>query len=106
MGRKIRLRKDTDDETVFWCAGGVGILREEVWVNEKEEVVRYNLAFLLPHLFAADNGRVLGYDNAHGVHECHFMGQVKPVEFHEYSATAMHFYREAEAIRRSYKEKE
>jgi hypothetical protein len=59
MGRKVRLRKDTDDETVFWCAGGVRILREEVWVNEKEEVVRYNLAFLLPHIFAADNGAFL-----------------------------------------------
>lgn len=105
MGRKVRLRKDTDDEAVFWCAGGVGTLREEVWVNEKEEVVRYNLALVLPHIFAADNGRVLGYDNAHGVHECHFMGQVKLVAFNEYSAIAAHFYREAEALRRSYEEK-
>jgi hypothetical protein len=30
MGRTKRRRKDTDYETWFWCAGGVGILREEV----------------------------------------------------------------------------
>jgi hypothetical protein len=66
MGGSRRLHKDTDYETAFWCAGGVGILREEVWVNAREEVVRYNLAFLLPHLFYRDNGRVIGFDNAHG----------------------------------------
>jgi len=106
MGRNIRLRKDTDDEAVFWCAGGAGILREEVWVNAQEEVVRYNLAFLLPHLTRIDNGRILGYDNAHGIHERHFMGQVKPAEFIGYQATARRFYREVEALRSSYKEKQ
>jgi hypothetical protein len=102
MGRKSRLLKDTDDEAHFWCAGGVGILREEVWVDEKEEVVRYNLAFLMPHLTRIDNGRVLGYDNAHGVHERHFMGEVQPIDFVGYSVTATSFYREVEALRRSY----
>ena len=49
-----------------------------------EKVVRYNLAFLLPHLIYPDNGRVLGFDNAHGVHERHFMGTVQEVEFESY----------------------
>lgn len=105
MGRTKRLRKDTDYETGFWCAGGVGILREEVWVGADEEVVRYNLAFLLPHLFYPDNGRVLGFDNAHGVHERHFMGEVRVVEFENYESTANRFYLEVEAIRRSYEGK-
>jgi hypothetical protein len=81
MGRKASLRKITDYESDFWCAGGTGILREEVWVNAKKEVVRYNLAFLLPHLSGLDNGRILGFDNAHGVHERHFMGRVHPARF-------------------------
>lgn len=102
MGSARRLRKDTDYETGFWCAGGAGILREEVWVDAREEVVRYNLAFLLPHLFYRDNGRVLGYDNAHGVHERHFMGKVERTEFTHYSKTSDRFYQEAEAIRRQY----
>ncbi len=41
-------------------------MREAVWFDERDLVVRYNLAFLLPHLLGADNGRVLGFDNAHG----------------------------------------
>ena len=102
MARRGGLLKTTDYETGFWCAGGIGILREEVWVNDKSEVMRYNLAFLMPHLSGIDNGRLLGYDNAHGIHERHFMGRVSPVEFKEYVTTAEHFYREVETIRRSY----
>ena len=102
MGRQTDLRKVADYETRFQCAGGFGILCEEVWVNGGEEVVRYNLAFLLPHRFRRDNGRVLGFDNAHGVHERHSMGEVKAVQFKGYAATARRFFREAEAIRRSY----
>jgi hypothetical protein len=102
MSRRGRLRKGTDYETRFRCAGGIGILREEVWVNEKGDIVRYNLAFLLPHRFSADKGRVLGFDNAHGAHERHYMGEVKPVKFRGYLATAKRFYREAEVLRRSY----
>ena len=102
MGRPRDLRKVTDDEARFRCAGGIGILREEVWVNDEDEVVKYNLAFLLPHLSGVDNGRVLGFDNAHGVHERHFMGEAKPVPFKGYLATAKRFYREVGTIRRSY----
>ncbi len=102
MSGKAALRKDTDYETRFRCAGGIGILREEVWVNGKGEVVRYNLAFLLPHLSRVDKGRVLGFDNAHGIHERHSNGDVRSVQFRGYLATAKRFYREAEAIRRSY----
>jgi hypothetical protein len=58
-------------------------VREEVWVDEGDLVVRYNLAFLLPHRLGADNGRVLGFDNAHGVHERHYMGDVRRVSFHK-----------------------
>ncbi|HET6220014.1 MAG TPA: hypothetical protein VFE27_23510 [Acidobacteriaceae bacterium] len=104
MARRGRPRKKTDDETEFWCAGGVGIVREEVWVDAKDLVVRYNLAFLLPHRFGADNGRVLGFDNAHGVHERHYMGDVSPVLFTHYAATARRFYREVRALRRSYED--
>ena len=31
--------------------------------------------------FAKDNGRILGYDNAHGVHERHYQGSVEVVPF-------------------------
>lgn len=67
--------------------------------------MRYNLAFLLPHCFGVDNGRVLGFDNAHGVHERHFMGEVEEVPYEGYLATSTKFYRDAETIRRSYEDK-
>ena len=102
MGRTSRPRKVTDYETVFRFAGGTGILREELWVDESDKAVRYNLAFIAPHLTRADNGRILGYDNAHGAHERHFMGQAEPAGYEGFPATARRFYREVEAIRRSY----
>jgi len=102
--RQTSLRKITDYETRFRCANGIGILREEVWVDSEHEVVRYNLAFLLPHLFHEDNGRVLGFDNAHGIHERHFKGEVRVVPFSGYLATAKRFYREVEMLRRNYED--
>jgi hypothetical protein len=105
MGRRPRTRKDLDDESIFLCAGSSGILREEVWVDDDGNVVRYNLALILPHLFSKDNGRVLGYDNAHGFHERHFMGEVQVASFNTYRATARRFYREAEALRKRYEDK-
>ena len=105
MKRKASLRKDTDYVTRFRCAQGIGILREEVWVNAKNEVVKCNLAFLLPHVFAGDNGRVLGYDNAHGVHERHNQGSVESARFKDYPSTAARFFREVARIRSSYESK-
>ncbi len=102
--RKSQTRKITDYETRFRCAGGVGILREEVWIDAKDEVVQYNLALILPHLFLQDNGRVLGYDNAHGYHERHFHGTSTKISFPGYPALSRRFYREAEAMRNRYED--
>lgn len=60
---------------------GNGILRREVWMDGKGKVTRYNLAYVNHDVFQGDNGRVLGYDNAHGFHHRHFMGTVQAVEF-------------------------
>jgi hypothetical protein len=57
-----------------------GYLKETVQTL-KGEVVRYALAYINPRLTAVDNGRVLGYDNAHGYHHRHFMGEETEVEF-------------------------
>jgi hypothetical protein len=94
------LRKVIDYKTRFRRAGGIGFLREEVWVDSEEKVVRYNLALIVPHVSSIDNGRILGFDNAHGNHERHYLGEVRTVQFKSYEATANRFYREAESIRR------
>jgi hypothetical protein len=104
MAPRARLIKETDYETRFRCAGGIGILREEVWIDGKGDVARYNLAFLLPHRFGDDDGRVLGYDNAHGFHERHLRGQAGPFQFESYTATARRFFREVQEMRREYED--
>jgi len=60
---------------------GNGTLRREVWVDRRGKVVRYNLAYINHDIFQGDNGRVVGYDNAHGFHHRHFKGRVETIEF-------------------------
>jgi hypothetical protein len=62
-------------------AHGNGILRREIWVDSNGKVTRYNLAYINHEIFQGDNGRVLGYDNAHGFHHRHYMGKVVPIDF-------------------------
>lgn len=73
--------KVSDDSWSLSSKNGNGVLRREVWVNERGAVVRYNLAYINHTIFQGDNGRVVGYDNAHVFHRRHFMGVVELVEF-------------------------
>jgi len=79
-----KLQKAHDESTRLAAKRGNGILRREIWVDAKGKVVRYNLAYINHDIFQGDNGRVLGYDNAHGVHHRHFKGKVEAVEFQRY----------------------
>ena len=58
---------------------GGGVLKEFV---EQEipsgKLRRYALAYINSTIFAGDNGRVIGYDNAHGYPHRHNMGQITP----------------------------
>lgn len=73
--------KQSDETHKISDKRGNGKLRREVWVDAKGRVVRYNLAYINHQLFQGDNGRVIGYDNAHGVHHRHYFGGVSPVDF-------------------------
>lgn len=75
------MRKIYDDTNVLSKKKGNGILRREVWVDEYGKVTRYNLAYINQNEFSADNGRILGYDNAHGYHHRHYYGTVEPIDF-------------------------
>ena len=46
--------------------------------------LEYSLTYINTKLFAKDNGRIIGYDNAHGEHHCHRMGVYKKVEFESF----------------------
>lgn len=73
---------------------GNGFLRREVWVDERGDVTRYNLAFINHSIYAGDNGRVIGYDNGHGYHHRHYQGATEPFEFVSYKDVEERFEQE------------
>ena len=76
---------------------GGGLLSYEVrgyQVRGKTVVTRYNLAYINHSICQVDNGRVLGFDNAHDYHHRHYMGEVATVEFTSYEATLEKFQQE------------
>lgn len=76
---------------------GGGLLSYEVWgyvEKGKTVVTRYNLAYINHAIYQGDNGRVLGFDNAHGCHHRHYMGEIEAVEFVTYEATQERFQQE------------
>lgn len=76
---------------------GGGLLNYEVWgCKEKGKaiVTRYALAYINLAICQMDNGRVLGFDNAHGYHHRHYMGSIEAVEYESYEAIQERFQRE------------
>ena len=81
-------RKIIDETFTISRKRGNGLLRREVWVDRQGHVVRYNLAYINHTIHSGDNGRVVGYDNAHGYHHRHYMGKVEEVEFNGFEAVS------------------
>jgi len=83
---------------------GGGILSYEVCgyqTQGKTIVTRYNLAYINHAIHRGDNGRVLGFDNAHSYHHRHYMSKVEAVEFESYESTLERFQQEWLAIVKS-----
>ena len=94
-----RIAKVVDETTEVRCFIGHGIIREEVWQDADGNVVRYNLAFINHSLCARDNGRVLGYDNRHGEHHRHYMGNFEPFAYTKYRNLVSRFLTEVCKLR-------
>ncbi len=96
--RKVAPLQERVDETFYLSKKrGGGVLKEEVWY-EGAVVVKYSLAYINEAICAGDNGRVLGYDNGHGVHHRHFMGNVEKVKFTSYTDLARRFQAEVQQM--------
>jgi len=70
---------------VFYPKGRKGglIVRIQVDYSREGKLLRYSLSLIdLSH--SSENGRVLGYDNAHGQHHRHRCGRVDLLEFESY----------------------
>ena len=81
------------------------MLRRENWVERRGRVVRYNLAYINHLIYAGDDGRVLGYDSAHGGHHRHYKGKVATVGFESFEQIEARFQKEwnrlAKEVRRA-----
>jgi len=93
-------KKIYDDRHTIAKRRGNGELRREVWVDKSGRVTRYNLAYINHDVHQGDNGRVVGYDNAHGFHHRHYFGQVEPVEFVNFDDIEERFARDWTALQR------
>lgn len=104
MTKKVRPKLESliERETFKLKAGsGGGVLSFEVWgyISEGKTVVtRYNLAYINRLICQKDNGRVLGFDNAHDYHHKHYMGKVTPVTFVSYEKILERFEKEWQEI--------
>lgn len=94
-----------DEVNTLHKSKGNGILRRQVWIDNDGKIIRYSLAYINHYIFRGDNGRVLGYDNAHDYHHRHYMGNVEPVIFKNYDDIEMCFQREFEVIHEENKKK-
>jgi len=70
-----------DDTWSLSTKYGNGLLRREVWMDDRGRVSRYSLAYINQLIFSGGHGRVVGYDNPHGYHHRHYRGVVEPIEF-------------------------
>lgn len=101
MGRKDKKSANRvlyDECTTLPKARGNGQLIRRVSVNADNVITRYSLAYINYNVCRVDNGRVLGYDNAHDYHHRHYMGAVEPVKFVSFDQIEKQFQREFEVL--------
>lgn len=98
-GKPKQVEKVQDEEHVLDRRLGIK-LRVEVWADKAGRVTRFNLADIDPTDFARDNGRVLGYDNAHRKTHRHFRGEVTYPGDLSYEAAADAFFAEVRRVRK------
>lgn len=72
--------KVVDERYTLPKSKGGGTIKIEAWENSEGLVVKYNITYINYQVYQKDNGRVLGYDNAHNYHHKHFFGEISPVE--------------------------
>ena len=72
--------KIVDERFTISRKRGGGAIKIEAWEDHKGIIVKYNIAYINHDLYQKDNGRVIGYDNAHDYHHKHYFGEILPVE--------------------------
>ena len=70
--------------------GGVAV-RVQTDHSRGGRLLRYSLTLIDTHRTGIDDGRVIGYDNAHGHHHRHCFGEVEPIELESYESIEKRF---------------
>lgn len=97
--KKVKVERLIEDDVItLHKSKGNGTLRRQVWVDNEDKVTRYSLAYINHLIFTGDNGQVLGFDNAHGFHHKHYMGNVEPISFNTFTELEERFQHEFEVI--------
>lgn len=84
---------------------GNGVLTRKIWEDDNKNITRYSLAYINLNITQDDNGRVLGYDNAHGYHHKHLLGNITPIEFTSFEDIEARFEKEYEELHNEHSQK-
>ncbi|HFD33406.1 MAG TPA: transcriptional regulator [Gammaproteobacteria bacterium] len=79
------------------------LLQLQVWEDDNHNIVKYDLVYINPLIYAGDNGRVLAYDNNHDIHHKHYFGEFIEVDFVSYEDQLEKFEQEYEALKDKFK---
>lgn len=94
----MRAKKVTNICSTISPKRGNGKVRVEVWEDEHGNVTRYNLAYINHAINSKDNGRVIGYDHAHGIHHRHYLGKTEEVDYRGFGNIKARFGRDLASI--------
>lgn len=91
MSKSKKYKKVVDEQFIVPVEKGGGIIKFEAWEYE-DKIVKYSMAYINKSIFAEDNGRVIGYDNAHDYHHKHFFGEILEIDdFASYQELVIRF---------------
>ncbi len=77
---RLKYTKVVNERYTLSKKPGGGQIKIEAWEDINGKIVKYNIAYINHSLCQQDNGRVLGYDNAHDYHHKYYFGEIEPVD--------------------------
>jgi uncharacterized protein YfaT (DUF1175 family) len=78
--KKLRFEKVVNESYTIPQKKGGGVIKIEAWQDSSGKIVKYSIAYINHNIYQGDNGRVIGYDNAHDYHHKHYFGDISPVD--------------------------
>lgn len=78
MAKEKKYIKVIDERFIVSEDQGGGLIKFEAWENDGQ-IIKYGMAYINLLIFSGDNGRVVGYDNAHDYHHKHYFGEIYEV---------------------------